>query len=52
MRVDATRHCTRGAGALRVGGAGNGVVDGTRAGGKRVNGFYGFGIVNTLRAVK
>ncbi|MDR3084040.1 MAG: S8 family serine peptidase [Streptomyces sp.] len=31
---------------------GDGVVDATCAGGKRVNGFYGFGIVNALRAVK
>ncbi|MFE1861963.1 S8 family peptidase [Streptomyces anandii] len=33
-------------------GDGDGVVDATCAGGKRVNGFYGFGIVNALRAVK
>jgi len=33
-------------------GNGDGVVDATCAGGKRVNGFYGFGIVNALRAVK
>ncbi|MGI5510544.1 S8 family serine peptidase [Streptomyces sp. CA-106131] len=33
-------------------GDGNGVVDATCVGGKRVNGFYGFGIVNALRAVK
>lgn len=31
---------------------GDGVVDATCTGGKRVNGFYGFGIVNALRAVK
>ncbi|OIJ87231.1 S8 family serine peptidase [Streptomyces colonosanans] len=31
---------------------GDGVVDATCEGGKRVNGFYGFGIVNALRAVK
>ncbi|WOX08703.1 S8 family serine peptidase [Streptomyces sp. N50] len=31
---------------------GDGVVDATCVGGKRVNGFYGFGIVNALRAVK
>ncbi|MEU9213170.1 S8 family serine peptidase [Streptomyces sp. NPDC048415] len=33
-------------------GNGDGVVDATCAGGKRVNGFYGAGIVNALRAVK
>ncbi|MEU6095739.1 S8 family serine peptidase [Streptomyces sp. NPDC047079] len=33
-------------------GDGDGVVDATCAGGKRVNGFYGFGIVNALRAVE
>ncbi|MGV9555787.1 S8 family peptidase [Streptomyces sp. NPDC003522] len=33
-------------------GNGDGVVDATCAGGKRVNGFYGFGVVNALRAVK
>ncbi|MFB7331490.1 S8 family serine peptidase [Streptomyces adustus] len=33
-------------------GNGDGVVDATCVGGKRVNGFYGFGIVNALRAVK
>ncbi|WP_316528333.1 S8 family peptidase [Kitasatospora brasiliensis] len=33
-------------------GNGDGTVDATCAGGKRVNGFYGFGIVNALRAVK
>ncbi|MGW7267313.1 S8 family serine peptidase [Streptomyces sp. NPDC054842] len=33
-------------------GDGDGVVDATCEGGKRVNGFYGFGIVNALRAVK
>ncbi|MET8945520.1 S8 family serine peptidase [Streptomyces sp. NPDC004542] len=33
-------------------GDGDGVVDATCVGGKRVNGFYGFGIVNALRAVK
>jgi subtilisin family serine protease len=33
-------------------GNGDGVVDATCAGGKQVNGFYGFGIVNALRAVK
>ncbi|UFR05316.1 S8 family serine peptidase [Streptomyces sp. Go40/10] len=33
-------------------GDGDGVVDATCAGGKRVNGFYGFGVVNALRAVK
>ncbi|MEU6598490.1 S8 family peptidase [Streptomyces flaveolus] len=32
-------------------GDGDGVVDATCAGGKRVNGFYGFGVVNALRAV-
>ena len=32
-------------------GDGDGVVDATCVGGKRVNGFYGFGIVNALRAV-
>lgn len=31
---------------------GDGVVDAVCAGGKRVNGFYGFGVVNALRAVK
>ncbi|TFV34268.1 hypothetical protein E4K10_09920 [Streptomyces sp. T1317-0309] len=31
---------------------GDGVADATCVGGKRVNGFYGFGIVNALRAVK
>lgn len=31
---------------------GDGIVDATCVGGKRVNGFYGFGIVNALRAVK
>ncbi|MBA4859816.1 S8 family serine peptidase [Streptomyces sp. PSKA54] len=31
---------------------GNGVVDSTCEGGDRVNGFYGFGIVNALKAVK
>ncbi|MFJ9379818.1 S8 family serine peptidase [Streptomyces sp. NPDC101455] len=30
---------------------GDGVADATCVGGKRVNGFYGFGIVNALRAV-
>ncbi|MFG2149203.1 S8 family serine peptidase [Streptomyces sp. NPDC048696] len=30
---------------------GNGVQDSTCEGGKRVNGFYGFGVVNALRAV-
>ncbi|AVH59494.1 MULTISPECIES: S8 family serine peptidase [Streptomyces] len=33
-------------------GNGDGVVDATCEGGERVNGFYGFGIVNALRAVK
>ncbi|MDX3756548.1 S8 family serine peptidase [Streptomyces mirabilis] len=33
-------------------GNGDGVVDATCAGGKHVNGFYGAGIVNALRAVK
>ncbi|MGV9561812.1 S8 family serine peptidase [Streptomyces sp. NPDC003480] len=33
-------------------GDGDGVVDATCVGGKRVNGFYGFGIVNALRAVR
>ncbi|MFH8803125.1 S8 family peptidase [Streptomyces sp. NPDC017936] len=33
-------------------GNGDGVVDATCAGGKRVNGFFGFGVVNALRAVK
>ncbi|WP_416983005.1 S8 family peptidase [Streptomyces sp. T028] len=33
-------------------GNGDGVVDATCVGSKRVNGFYGFGIVNALRAVK
>ncbi|WP_405874333.1 MULTISPECIES: S8 family peptidase [unclassified Streptomyces] len=33
-------------------GNGDGVVDATCVGGKHVNGFYGFGIVNALRAVK
>ncbi|MDH6216030.1 S8 family peptidase [Streptomyces pseudovenezuelae] len=33
-------------------GDGDGIVDATCVGGKRVNGFYGFGIVNALRAVK
>ncbi|MEU1272358.1 S8 family serine peptidase [Streptomyces sp. NPDC005799] len=33
-------------------GNGDGVVDATCVGGKRVNGFYGFGIVSALRAVK
>ncbi|MEV7810471.1 S8 family serine peptidase [Streptomyces flaveolus] len=32
-------------------GDGDGVVDATCAGGKRVNGFYGFGVVNALHAV-
>ncbi|MFE2096451.1 MULTISPECIES: S8 family serine peptidase [unclassified Streptomyces] len=32
-------------------GNGDGVVDATCVGGKRVNGFYGFGVVNALRAV-
>ncbi|MEV0905054.1 S8 family serine peptidase [Streptomyces hokutonensis] len=31
---------------------GDGIADATCVGGKRVNGFYGFGIVNALRAVK
>ncbi|MEU6380593.1 S8 family serine peptidase [Streptomyces sp. NPDC046909] len=31
---------------------GDGTQDATCVGGKRVNGFYGFGIVNALRAVK
>ncbi|MCI3243822.1 MULTISPECIES: S8 family peptidase [Streptomyces] len=31
---------------------GDGVVDATCEGGKHVNGFYGYGIVNALRAVK
>ncbi|GHA18579.1 peptidase S8 [Streptomyces tauricus] len=31
---------------------GNGTQDATCEGGKRVNGFYGFGIVNALKAVK
>ncbi|OAH16516.1 S8 family serine peptidase [Streptomyces jeddahensis] len=31
---------------------GNGTVDATCEGGDRVNGFYGFGIVNALKAVK
>ncbi|MEV7189824.1 S8 family serine peptidase [Kitasatospora sp. NPDC093102] len=31
---------------------GDGVVDATCAGGKHINGFYGFGIVNALRAVE
>jgi subtilisin family serine protease len=31
---------------------GDGVVDATCEGGKQVNGFYGYGIVNALRAVK
>jgi len=31
---------------------GDGIADATCEGGKRVNGFYGFGIVNALRAVK
>ncbi|MFG3551053.1 S8 family serine peptidase [Streptomyces sp. NPDC047725] len=31
---------------------GDGTQDATCAGGERVNGFYGFGIVNALRAVK
>ncbi|MGW7403965.1 S8 family peptidase [Streptomyces sp. NPDC054833] len=33
-------------------GDGDGVVDATCVGGERVNGFYGFGVVNALRAVK
>ncbi|MGW1724002.1 S8 family peptidase [Streptomyces sp. NPDC002306] len=33
-------------------GNGDGIVDATCVGGKRVNGFYGFGVVNALRAVK
>ncbi|MFR0356537.1 S8 family peptidase [Streptomyces sediminimaris] len=33
-------------------GNGDGVVDATCVGGKRVNGFYGYGIVDALRAVK
>ncbi|MBL1086354.1 S8 family serine peptidase [Streptomyces actinomycinicus] len=33
-------------------GDGDGVVDATCVGGKRVNGFYGFGVVNALRAVE
>ncbi|MEU9153422.1 S8 family serine peptidase [Streptomyces sp. NPDC048417] len=33
-------------------GDGDGVVDATCVGGKRVNGFYGAGIINALRAVK
>ncbi|MFJ9735614.1 S8 family peptidase [Streptomyces sp. NPDC101171] len=33
-------------------GDGDGVVDATCVGGKRVNGFYGSGIVNALRAVR
>ncbi|MFD5266143.1 S8 family serine peptidase [Streptomyces sp. NPDC058335] len=33
-------------------GNGDGVVDATCEGGKRVNGFFGFGVVNALRAVK
>ncbi|WP_367324148.1 S8 family serine peptidase [Streptomyces sp. HUAS ZL42] len=33
-------------------GNGDGVVDATCVGGKQVNGFYGFGIVNALRAVE
>lgn len=33
-------------------GDGNGVVDATCVGGKRLNGFFGFGVVNALRAVK
>ncbi|MFR9794980.1 S8 family peptidase [Streptomyces sp. MS06] len=31
---------------------GDGVVDATCSGGPRVNGFYGFGVVNALRAVE
>ncbi|MFI2199203.1 S8 family peptidase [Streptomyces sp. NPDC020192] len=33
-------------------GNGDGVVDATCVGGQRVNGFYGFGVVNALRAVE
>ncbi|MFF7974839.1 S8 family serine peptidase [Streptomyces sp. NPDC007905] len=33
-------------------GDGDGVVDATCVGGKRVNGFYGFGVVDALRAVR
>ncbi|MFJ4623588.1 S8 family serine peptidase [Streptomyces sp. NPDC088812] len=33
-------------------GNGDGVVDATCAGGTRFNGFFGFGVVNALRAVK
>ncbi|MCX4760999.1 S8 family serine peptidase [Streptomyces sp. NBC_01275] len=33
-------------------GNGDGVVDATCVGGKRYNGFFGFGVVNALRAVK
>ncbi|MCS0603183.1 S8 family serine peptidase [Streptomyces sp. LP11] len=33
-------------------GDGDGVVDATCVGGKRVNGFYGYGVVNALRAVR
>ncbi|MQY33413.1 hypothetical protein SRB17_13740 [Streptomyces sp. RB17] len=33
-------------------GNGDGVVDATCVGGKRVNGFYGYGVVDALRAVK
>jgi subtilisin family serine protease len=33
-------------------GDGDGVVDATCVGGKHLNGFYGFGIVNALKAVK
>jgi hypothetical protein len=33
-------------------GNGDGVVDATCVGGERVNGFYGFGVVDALRAVK
>ncbi|MEU2284360.1 S8 family serine peptidase [Streptomyces sp. NPDC013178] len=33
-------------------GNGDGVVDATCVGGKRLNGFFGFGVVNALRAVK
>ncbi|MCX5556624.1 S8 family serine peptidase [Streptomyces sp. NBC_00038] len=33
-------------------GNGDGVVDATCVGGKRLNGFYGAGIINALRAVK
>ncbi|MFE4517568.1 S8 family serine peptidase [Kitasatospora sp. NPDC056783] len=36
----------------RAAGAGDGAADAVCAGGERVNGFYGFGIVNALRAVK